>query len=153
MATFTLGGVSRTFAVILVYRPSHVPASHFLMEPSNKTIVDNATILPLDCACLVAYRPNVLIYAIAQHMYAEVYCPTCFCQQFGHNEKLPEVVDSRLLVETNLIKANMYWGECMRSHTNSTLMVPSLLRNITAVLYARWWHRLAGATCTAIHVS
>lgn len=116
-------------------------------------IVDNAVTLPLDFAYLVACRPISLFIRSGNMCMLRYIALSAFCRQFEYNHQLPRVFNSRLLDETSLIKANVYWRECMPSHTNSTLEVPSLyqVRNVT-VLYARWWHRAAGATCTAIHV-
>lgn len=42
----------------------------------------------------------------------------------------------------------------MRGLTGSFMAVPTchLVRKVT-VLYARWWHKIAGATCTVKHIS
>lgn len=56
-----------------------------------------------------------------------------------------QIVDSPLLVETTLMQANVYWRECMRRLTAFALEVP-------ARHHACWWHGIAGARCTTVHI-
>lgn len=80
--------------------------------------------------------------------------PARFCRQLGNNKQLSGIVDSRLLTEAILTKAKVYWRECMRRQTRTTLAVSvsHFLRNVI-IHYVRWWHGVVGATCIVIHIS
>lgn len=124
------------------------------LNPSNRNIVDNAGTHSLDFTYLVAYRLSVLIYRSEQRIRAEVYRLTRFSRQFGYHKQLPMIVDSSSFVETRFIRATIYWCECICRLTGSSLKVSKrhLVLNFT-ILYACWWHGIAGATCTAAHIS
>lgn len=93
-------------------------------------------------------------YRGGQDIYGEVYRPTHFRRQFGYNQQLPWTANSRLFAYTSFIEAIMNWRERIHHRTNSTSEVSPhyWVRNLS-VLYACWWHRIAGGTCTAIDIS
>lgn len=76
---FLLGGCpdpSQLFSYIdlIKFRPHS-----YLMDPSNKMVVDNVTIPPLDFAYLVPCCPSILIYQGWQRVYIKVCPPDRFC--------------------------------------------------------------------------
>lgn len=64
------------------------------MDPSNKTIVNNAATPPLAFAFLVACRLRVLIYRGRQSVSIEVCRPSRFCQQFEYKQHYLKIIDS-----------------------------------------------------------
>lgn len=98
--------------------------------------------------------PAVLSSVGVQRVYPEIYRSTHFYQQFAYNQQLPRILDLRFFffVKTSLIEANVHRQYCICRQTNSTLVVLSLVRNIT-VYYTRQWHSVIGATYIAIPIS
>lgn len=108
----------------------------FEEDPPEKTIIDDATMSQLDFACLVACRPNVLIYRYTLHVNSEVYHPSEFCLYLGYNQHLLRVFDSKVLEKVTLVDDNVYWRECMWHFTNAAR---SSMPRISAKYECRIW--------------
>lgn len=122
------------------------------LNPSGKTIVDNAAPSPVDFGYLISCRPNVLIFRSVQKIRVEVYRSARFGKQLGYHQQLPRVVDSSFLVKMTFM-TNIYWWECMLHLTGSSLEVSPPFDAECYRSVWHWWHKVPETTCAVVHIS
>lgn len=125
------------------------------MEVHNQPlpgIIDNDVASLLDLAYLVSCHPSAPIFWGGKKICVEVYRPARFCRQSYYHQQLLGIVNSRLIIETTFMQANIFVR--MYAPANQVAFRGSDKphgENAT-LKYAHWSHAIIGATCTVVYI-